>query len=68
MLAILQTPLLDHGLGRAALEFFIEQTGSKVYAIPHDGQRLDDGSHLTGDAPGFVFKMQEEAIILPDNH
>ena len=60
----LYIPGYEHlGLGRAALEFFKEYTGEKLYAAPNDGFKRNDGSHLTGDAPGFVARMQEEGII-----
>ena len=51
------------GLGRAALEFFIQYTGAEVYARPNDGMVRDDGSHLTEDAPGFVHKMIQAGFL-----
>jgi hypothetical protein len=59
------------GLGRAALEMFIDITGASVYARLNDGITRDDGSHLTGDAPSFVIHMQKEGLIeefASDNH
>lgn len=57
-------PEYEHcGLGRAALEFFKEITEEKLYASFPDGFKRNDGSHLTGDAPGFVSKMIDEGII-----
>jgi len=51
------------GLGRAAIQFFIDYYGCNVYTRPNDGQTQDDGSHLTEDAPGFVSSLQKEGII-----
>ncbi len=51
------------GIGRESLKFFKEITGTQIVASENDGIRKDDGSHLTGDAPVFVSKMQEEGII-----
>ena len=51
------------GIGRRCLELVRELSGLSISASDHDGQRRDDGSHLTGDAPGFVFKMREEGLI-----
>lgn len=51
------------GVGRAVLEFFKDITGGPIYASPHDGHRREDGSHLTDDAPKFVYKMIQEGLI-----
>ncbi len=51
------------GIGRQALILFKENYGLPITAASNDGIRRDDGSHLTGDAPGFVGKMREEGII-----
>lgn len=56
------------GLGRAALKFFIDITGATVYTRSNDGITRDDGSHLTEDAPGFVFKMIDEGLIQPHDN
>lgn len=63
LLARMYSPIPQSGLGRAALEFFIEMTDAIIYARQHDGIVRDDGSHLTGDAPIFVGKMQEAGLI-----
>lgn len=63
LLARMYVPITNNGLGRAALEFFKELTDATIYARPNDGNRRDDGSHLTEDAPGFVTKMQLEGLI-----
>ena len=55
--------LEGNGLGREALRLFKDITGSEIYASPPDGLKRDDGSHLTGGAPGFVAKMIEEGLI-----
>lgn len=51
------------GIGREALTFFREIHGLPITASKEDGLKKDDGSHLTGDAPGFVQKMRDEGII-----
>jgi len=63
LLARMFSPVPASGLGRAALEFFIDMTGATIYARSHDGIVRDDGSNLTGDAPIFVGKMQDEGLI-----
>lgn len=63
LLARMFVPIKQNGLGRAALEFFTEYTDSVVYARENDGITRNDGSHLTGDAPIFVGKMQREGLI-----
>lgn len=63
LLARMYSPIKLSGLGRAAVEFFIDLTGASIYARPHDGIVRDDGSHLTEDAPFFVSKMQDEGLI-----
>jgi len=56
-------PIKNVGLGRAALEFFIDATNSTIFCRSNDGIVRDDGSHLTEDATGFVDKMKEEGLI-----
>lgn len=51
------------GIGRECLVFFKDLTRAPITASCDDGIPKDDGSHLTGDAPGFVSKMREEGII-----
>ncbi len=65
LLARMYVPLQfkNLGLGRAALEFFTEYTGSSIYTRPNDGIVRNDGSHLTEEAPGFVSKMINEGLI-----
>lgn len=60
------TPVRRSGIGRAALEFFLEIAGGPIYTSPNDGVPRDDGSHLTENAPGFVAKMIKEGLIEPD--
>lgn len=64
LLGRMYVPIKGEGLGRVALELFTEYTQEKVYAREHDGIVLDDGSHLTEDAPGFVNKMIEEGLLI----
>lgn len=54
---------LRKGIGRAALIFFKEYFGTKIFAAENDGQDRDDGSHLTMDAPSFIGKMRDEGIV-----
>jgi hypothetical protein len=63
LLARMYVPIKNQGLGRAALGFFKEVTDATIYARANDGNRRDDGSHLTEDAPGFVTKMQLEGLL-----
>lgn len=63
LLARMYSPIPQSGLGRAAVEFFIDMTGASIYTRPHDGIVRDDGSHLTGDAHNFVYRMQKEGLI-----
>ena len=63
LLSRMYVPIKQMGLGRAALEFFITYTKQKIYARMNDGIKRDDGSHLTGDALGFVYKMRKEGLI-----
>lgn len=63
LLARMYSPIPQSGLGRAAVEFFIDMTGASIYTRPHDGIVRDDGSNLTEDAPAFVSKLQDEGLI-----
>lgn len=67
MRAYMETPRNSHkrlGIGRAALELFHEFAGGvPLVARDHDGQRQNDGSHLTGDAPAFVAAMETVRLI-----
>ncbi len=63
LLARMYSPIPRSGLGRSAIEFFIDMTGATIYTKPHDGIVREDGSHLTEDAPLFVDKMQNEGLI-----
>ena len=51
------------GIGREALRFFKETIKAPIIVSEDDGMRKNNGSHLTGDAPAFVSKMQDEGII-----
>lgn len=52
------------GLGRFCLQVVREESGMVITASdPNDYEKKDDGSHLIGDGPGFVRKMQAEGII-----
>ena len=51
------------GIGRECLRQVKEFSGFAIVAEDHDGIQRDDGSHLTGDAPGFVERMRAEHLI-----
>ena len=52
------------GIGRRCLELVRQASGMEIVAAENDGQQQEDGSHLTGDAPGFVARMREEGLII----
>jgi hypothetical protein len=50
------------GIGRAVLEFWSSRYG--IAAVErHTGIPNDEGSHPTGDAPGFVELMVKEGLL-----
>ncbi|ATG20937.1 hypothetical protein CO705_14190 [Ralstonia pickettii] len=51
------------GIGQKILELMNEFTGGPIIAGSGDGRQSDDGSHLTGDGPGFVAKMRSRGLI-----
>lgn len=55
----------QRGIGRQALLFFKDHYDVLISAAENDGMERDDGSHLTGDGPGFVEKLRLEGIIEP---
>ncbi len=63
LLARMYAPFKHNGLGREALEFFIEETGATIWTREPFGPKYDDGSYLTEDAPAFVSKMQKLGLI-----
>jgi hypothetical protein len=63
LLKRMYSPVPYSGLGRAAIEFFIEMTGASIYCRRPDGIVRDDSSHLTESALFFVSKMQIEKLI-----
>lgn len=53
------------GIGRRCIEVAREQSGMEMSASdPFDTEEKEDGSHLIGDGPAFVTKMQEEGLIM----
>lgn len=54
------------GIGRE----IINQVGAHTPIVftPDDGNRRDDGSHLTGDGPGFARRMVAEGLASWDDH
>lgn len=67
LLARMYSPIKYEGLGEAALRHFTEYTGKEVFVRPNDGIPLDDGSHLTEDAPRFVNKMRRLGLIIEED-
>lgn len=63
LLARMYVPITKAGLGRATIEHFKSIFDATVYARTNDGIELNDGSHLTEDAPAFVDKMIEEGLL-----
>jgi len=54
------------GVGRRCLQFHQEVFDAAITAgNAHDGQ-MGDGSHLTGDGPGFIAKMRAEGLVVDD--
>ena len=55
------------GIGRRSLELHIELFDSILTAgNAYDG-RQSDGSHLTGDGPGFISKMRDLKIVCAES-
>jgi len=51
------------GVGRRCLELHKEEFGAPLTAGTVDGKQRGDGSHLTGDGPGFIEKMRKYGIV-----
>ncbi|ELZ9637258.1 hypothetical protein U1U22_001949 [Proteus mirabilis] len=54
------------GIGTYCLEKHKELFNSILTAGSSDGQKCDDGSHLTGDGAPFIEKMREQGIVEPE--
>ncbi|GAB3097213.1 hypothetical protein [Lysobacter terrae] len=54
---------LRQGIGRECLKFHKELFNTSIEASDDDGIVKDDGSHLTGDAPGFISQMRQEGLV-----
>ncbi len=54
---------LRQGIGREALKLHNEFFRSPIVASDDDGIVKGDGSHLTGDAPGFINVMRKEGLV-----
>lgn len=54
---------VGQGIGRECMRILSQDYGYTVVASRDDGIRRDDGSHLTGDAPGFFQKMVSEGLV-----
>lgn len=53
------------GIGRRCLMFHREEFDAPITAGTANGQKMDDGSHLTGNGPGFIARMRELGIVEP---
>jgi hypothetical protein len=51
------------GIGESILRTVTKYSGYPIVAEGDDGIRKPDGSHLTGDAPGFVSAMKEKGVL-----
>lgn len=56
---------LRQGIGRECLKQHVEIFNTSIIASDDDGIRKNDGSHLTGDAPGFISQMRKEGFVSP---
>lgn len=50
------------GIGTAIIEF-VRERGCAIVMRHHDGLKRDDGSHLTGSAPGFAAALEASGLI-----
>ena len=55
------------GIGRRCLQLHKEIFDSPLSAGTNNGTTSEDGSHLTGDGPGFIAKMRREGIVVSDD-
>lgn len=53
------------GIGKRCLELHKEELDAPITAGTAHGQKMDDGSHLTGNGPGFIARMRELGIVEP---
>ena len=51
------------GLGQRCLELFKDKMNATITAADLYGPKLQDGSHLIGDGPGFVSAMRRKGLI-----
>lgn len=51
------------GIGSEIVRLVRDVSDMVVIASENDGHQRSDGSHLTGDAPGFVARMKEKGLI-----
>lgn len=56
------------GIGRECLKQHKAIFNTPIVAADDDGIRKNDGSHLTGDAPGFISQMRREGLVAPLPH
>lgn len=54
---------LHQGIGTECVRLMGEVTGFPITASDDDGAVHADGSHLTGDAPGWVTRLRQRKLI-----
>lgn len=59
----ISAPYCYAGIGSQMLEFVKSETGLPIVAADNDGIERGDGSHLTGDGPGFVAAMRRRGLV-----
>ena len=62
-LDVLDSSYKRQGIGREALLFHRRTFDCPICVADDSGLKREDGSHLTGDAPGFVVRMITENIL-----
>lgn len=55
-----------HGVGTSCLKFHKKSFNSTLTAGSSDGQKCNDGSHLTADGVPFIERMRELGIVEPE--
>ncbi|MEL7213682.1 MAG: hypothetical protein AAGK92_13550 [Pseudomonadota bacterium] len=54
---------LHEGIGTECVRLMGKVTGFPITASDDDGAVHEDGSHLTGDAPGWVAKLRQRKLV-----
>lgn len=59
----ISAPYCYAGIGSKMLELVKRETELPIVAADNDGIQRGDGSHLTGDGPGFVAAMRRRGLV-----